>query len=187
MFSRMVRRNHVYAWIKNGSKCIVGIPWCQLSTTPGPCNLSELPHTCATAWASVPRWVSWATSFEMGFSRIVLGATSVPDSLEVWTLKSFINTQWIFKMFSMTVRQDHVYGWWIKNGLKCTRGTMVTTLYHPWASWSKRATTYVCHSTGKRAETSVSDDFLWNKFFKDSTERYGCTGQFGGFNFKKFY
>ena len=31
-----------------------------------------MAHTCVTVWASVLRWVSRATSFEMSFSRTVL-------------------------------------------------------------------------------------------------------------------
>ena len=34
--------------------------------------------------------------------------------------------------------------------------------------------TCVCHSEGKYFETSVSNDFLSNEFFKDSTEQHRC-------------
>ena len=37
-----------------------------------------MAHACVTAWASVPRRVSQATSFELEFSITVLGDTGVP-------------------------------------------------------------------------------------------------------------
>ena len=42
-----VHQNHVYTrHFKNTTKCTIGKAWCQLSTTSGPCGLSELP--CGT-------------------------------------------------------------------------------------------------------------------------------------------
>ena len=37
-----------------------------------------MAHTCVTVWASVPRRVSRATSFEISFSSIVPSGTDVP-------------------------------------------------------------------------------------------------------------
>ena len=48
-------------------KCTIGVPWCQLSTAPRLCSLSELlcgTYVCHSV-GDVSRWVSKVNSFEM--------------------------------------------------------------------------------------------------------------------------
>ena len=45
-----------------------------------------MAHVCVTVRASGPRQVSWATSFEMDFSRIVLNGVGIAPQPMCWSL-----------------------------------------------------------------------------------------------------
>ena len=168
-----VRQNHVYAWwIKNGSKCTIGVPWCQVSTTPGPCCLSELP--CGTyVCHNEGEQVEVLEGFRSCGSRVKSVHMRYECSPNLVSIGHQIDAPW----HRMTVRQNHIYAWWIKNGSKCTVGVswcQVSTTPRPCCLSELSCGTYVCHNEGERVETSISGDFLSNKFFKDSIRRHRC-------------
>ena len=93
--------------LKMTQNVLHGVPWCQLSTTSRPMALTNyhVAHTCITTRASVSRRVSRATSFEMGFSRIVPGGMGVP----VLCLSPCVGGCYIYPLFDRT-RMDEFSG-----------------------------------------------------------------------------